>query len=534
MEEKEVKFNEKAKKGLFKGVKSLAKAVMITLGPNGRNVIYDDLYSGIDTTKDGVTVAERFKLEDNLKDMGCQLVKQAAGKTNELAGDGTTTSTLLAYYLIKKGLKIIKEKNCNPVELKRGMDKALEDVIELIKPKSIPIEGDLKKIKNIATISGNNDKSIGELITKAFEEIGDINNIDIAETKTGKTFITTVKGCQFNKGYLSEYFCNNIESKQVEFDNPYIIIYEGKPKNIKDIYIHIQNAQDNPIIFIVEDISDDILHTIISEKLRRKLKIAIVKTPGFGHNKEDKLLDICASIGATLVTKKNSMLEIKMSHYGKAEKVIIDKKGTMIINGGGSKLRVEKRINTLNKKLENAKSIGERDAIKNRIAKLGAGIAVINIGANTPVELKEKKARIIDAIEATKAAIEEGILPGGGIAYIRAAQNVKNTTLTKEQLYGHSILIKTLYKPLKIILENGGENYKTILKTIVESKEYEYGYDAKLRRFGSMYKHGIIDPTKVIRVALENAVSVAGMVLLTECALININNDKQELPEFLQ
>ncbi|XBT18718.1 MAG: chaperonin GroEL [Candidatus Shikimatogenerans sp. Tcar] len=524
---KNILFNNKARKKLKKGINILSNAVKITLGPKGRNVILQKPFDLPQITKDGVTVAKEIELKDPYENLGALIIKEIASKTNDIAGDGTTTATLLAQCIINKGLKYVKY-GYNPIDLKNGIEIAIKIVIKNLKKQSKNISNNYLKIKQIASISANNDNNIGKLIAKSLNKIGNNGIITVEEAKSIDTNVNIVKGMQLNKGYESPYFVTNNEKMLSELRNPFILITDKKiinMKNLVNILEKISNLNKS-LLIISEEIEDEVLTTLVVNKIRGILKIVTVKAPGFGDRKTSILEDISILTGGKFFSDKigNNIKNIKIEDLGKAKKIIVSKDNTIIINGLGSKKKIKNRINNIKNEIKITTSNYDKEKLKERLAKLVGGIAVIYVGANSEIELKEKKDRIEDALNATKAAIEEGIIPGGGIALIRCIKylnNIKTNNYTEN--IGISIVKSILEKPLKQILKNSGKNVSSILSKI-KKKKNDYGYDAKLGEFKYMISNGIVDPTKVTRVALENAASIANMLITTDCIVTNIKN----------
>ena len=521
----DIKFNTEAREGLKKGVDALANAVKVTLGPKGRNVVYKTPFGENNSTKDGVTVAKEINLIDPIENMGANMVKEVAMKTNDLAGDGTTTATVLAQAIIAEGLKNVTA-GANPIDLKRGIDKAVEVVVSYLNKEAIDVGESVDKIRQIATISANNDKFIGDLIASAFAEIGKTGIITIDESKTAETYIEVVKGMQFDRGYMSPYFATDQEKMITEFDNPLILITDKKITSFPDIIplLELTVGTGRALLIIAEDVSSDILSGIVVNKLRAGINIAITKAPGFGDRRKDMLQDIAILTGGTVISDDEGIKleEAGLHHLGTCEKVTLDKDSTLIIGGLGDKEVIETRVTHLKNSLKTAKGTYDVTKLEERLAKLTNGIAVLYVGAASELEMKEKKDRVTDALHATKAAIQEGIVCGGGVALLRAKSELKEIVTATENadfITGIKIIEKALEAPLRTIVTNAGLGDSVVINEVLKGKG-NFGYDAKNDSYVDMIKTGIIDPKKVTRVALENAASVAGVILTTEVVLI--------------
>jgi len=522
---KDIKFDLEARDGIKRGVDALANAVKVTLGPKGRNVIIGKSFGGPTVTKDGVSVAKEIELEDSLENMGAQMVKEVASKTNDLAGDGTTTATVLAQAIVKEGLKNVAA-GANPMDLKRGIDKAVEAITSDLKEQSKEVGSSSEKIKQVAAISANNDEVIGDLIAKAFGKVGKEGVITVEEAKGTDTYVDVVEGMQFDRGYLSPYFVTNSEKMTTELENPYILLYDKKISAMKDLLPVLEPVAQTgkPLLIIAEDVDGEALATLVVNKLRGALKIAAVKAPGFGDRRKAMLEDIAILTGGTVIAEERgfSLENTTIEHLGTAEKVAIDKDNTTVVNGAGEEEMIKNRVNQIKSQIETTTSDYDREKLQERLAKLAGGVAVLYVGAASEVEMKEKKDRVDDALHATRAAVEEGIVAGGGVALIRsktALEKVK--TENSDEATGIHIVNRAIEAPLRIIVENAGGEGSVVASKILEGKK-DFGYDAKSDAYVNMLKAGIIDPTKVTRVALENAASVAGMILTTECGLIDI------------
>jgi chaperonin GroEL len=527
---KEIKFEMDARDLLKKGVDALADAVKVTLGPKGRNVILDKKYGAPQITKDGVTVAKEIELDDPFSNMGAQLVKEVASKTNDDAGDGTTTATVLAQSIIGVGLKNVTA-GANPMDLKRGIDKAVSKVVESIKKQAVEIGDDLKKIENVAKISANGDETIGKLIAEAMQKVGKEGVITVEESKGTETYVDVVEGMQFDRGYISPYFVTNTESMEVEFENPLILIHDKKISAIKDLLPILEKEVQTgrPFLIIAEDIDSEALTTLVVNRLRGSLKVAAVKAPGFGDRRKEMLEDIAILTGGTVISdEKGLMLEnATIDMLGSAEKITIDKDTTTIVNGEGDKAAIESRIGQIRAQIEKTTSDYDREKLQERLAKLAGGVAVLYVGAPSEVEMKEKKDRVEDALSATRAAVEEGTVPGGGVAYIRAIEELEGLKgENDDETTGIEIVKRAIEEPLRQIVLNSGKEGAVVVQKVREGKD-DFGYNARTDKYENLYQTGVIDPAKVARVALENAASIAGMFLTTECV---ITDKKEENP----
>ncbi len=525
---KQITFDIEARDALKRGVDALANAVKVTLGPKGRNVIIDRKFGAPSITKDGVSVAKEIELEDAVENMGAQMVKEVAAKTADIAGDGTTTATVLAQAIVTTGLKNVAA-GANPMDLKRGIDKAVKAVVTALQKQSIEVGDNLDKIEQVASISANNDGSIGKLIAQAMEKVKKEGVITVEEAKGTDTTVEIVEGMQFDRGYLSPYFVTNAEKMHAELESPYILIYDKKISNMKDMLpILEQTSQTSrPILIIAEDVDGEALATLVVNKIRGSLKIAAVKAPGFGDRRKAMLEDIAILTGGTVVSEErgfkleNTTLEM----LGQADKVVIDKDNTTVVNGKGEAEGIKVRVSQIKAQMESTTSDYDKEKLQERLAKLAGGVAVLYVGAASEIEMKEKKDRVDDALHATRAAVEEGIVPGGGVALVRAAEVLENiATENEDELTGVQIIMRALEAPLRQIVSNAGGEGAVVVSKIKEGKA-DFGYNAKTDTFEPMLEAGIIDPTKVTRVALENAASVAGMLLTTECVLADIPED---------
>ena len=527
---KDIKFDIEAREGLKRGIDALANAVKVTLGPKGRNVIISKSFGSPQVTKDGVSVAKEIELEDALENMGAQMVKEVASKTNDLAGDGTTTATVLAQAIVKEGLKNVAS-GANPMDLKRGIDKAVVKIVEHLAKQAKEVGSSSEKIKQVASISAHNDETIGELIAQACEKVGKEGVITVEEAKGTDTYVDVVEGMQFDRGYLSPYFVTDSEKMVAELDRPYILLYDKKISTMKDLLPVLEPVAQSgkPLLIIAEDIDGEALATLVVNKLRGTLRIAAVKAPGFGDRRKAMLEDIAILTGCTVIAEERgfTLENATIDMLGTAERVSIDKDNTTIVNGAGKSEDIKARAAQIKAQIENTTSDYDREKLQERLAKLSGGVAVLYIGAASEVEMKEKKDRVDDALHATRAAVEEGIVAGGGIALIRAKSALaKIKPVNADEETGIKIILKALEAPLRTIVENAGVEGSVIVSKVLESSREAFGYNAKSGQYTDMFRAGIIDPKKVTRVALENAASVAGMILTTECALVDIKEDK--------
>ncbi len=525
---KEIKFDIEARDGLKRGVDALANAVKVTLGPKGRNVIISKSFGGPTVTKDGVSVAKEIELKDTLENMGAQMVKEVASKTNDLAGDGTTTATVLAQAIVKEGLKNVAA-GANPMDLKRGIDKAVTAIVKDLSAQSKEVGSTSEKIKQVASISANNDESVGELIATAFEKVGKEGVITVEEAKGTDTYVDVVEGMQFDRGYLSAYFVTNSEKMEAELDRPYVLLYDKKVSSMKDLLPVLEPVAQSgkPLLIIAEDVDGEALATLVVNKLRGALKIAAVKAPGFGDRRKALLEDIAILTGGTVIAEEQgyTLENATLDMLGTCEKVVIDKDNTTIVNGAGSQENIKGRVNQIKAQMESTTSDYDREKLQERLAKLAGGVAVLYVGAASEVEMKEKKDRVDDALHATRAAVEEGIVAGGGVALLRAKKVLADITAENaDEATGVQIVSRAVEAPLRTIVENAGLEGSVVVAKVAEGQG-DYGYNAKTDEYVDMLSAGIIDPKKVTRVALENAASVAGMILTTECALIDIKED---------
>ncbi len=530
---KDITFNLEARNALKAGVDKLSNAVRVTLGPKGRNVIMDKKFGAPSISKDGVTVAKEIELEDPVENMGAQMVKEVASKTADVAGDGTTTATVLAQSIIHSGLKNVAA-GANPMDLKRGIDKAVQEVISHLRKQSKEVGDSIEKIEQVATISANNDHSIGKLIAQAMSKVKKEGVITIEEAKGTETSVQVVEGMQFDRGYISPYFVTDTEKMEAVFEDPYILIYDKKISTMKDFLPVLEKVVQTgkPLMIIAEDVDGEALATLVVNKLRGSLKIAAVKAPGFGDRRKAMLEDIAILTGGTVISEEQGykLENADLSHLGTAEKVTIDKDNTTIVSGKGDKENIKARINQIKAQMENTTSDYDKEKLQERLAKLAGGVAVLYVGAASEVEMKEKKDRFDDALHATRAAVEEGIVPGGGIAYIRALEALESFTgENTDEDTGVAIIRRALEEPLRMIVENAGVEGSIVVQKVKEGKD-DYGFNARTEVYENLYESGVIDPTKVTRVALENAASIAGMLLTTECVLADIPEEKPDMP----
>ncbi len=519
---KQIFFDIEARNKMKKGVDILANAVKVTLGPKGRNVVIEKKFGAPQVTKDGVTVAKEIELDDPIENMGAQMVKEVASKTADIAGDGTTTATVLAQSIISEGLKNVAA-GANPMDLKRGIDKAVAKVIDSLKAQSQAVGNDSKKIEQVATISANSDSEIGKLIAMAMAKVGKEGVITVEEAKGTDTTVDVVEGMQFDRGYISPYFVTNSEKMEVELQNPYILIYDKKISAMKDI-LHILEkvAQSGrPLLIIAEDLEGEALATLVVNKLRGTLKVAAVKAPGFGDRRKEMLTDIAILTAGIVVSEEQGfkLENADLTYLGQAASVTIDKDNTIVVGGKGKKADIVARVNQIKAQVENTTSDYDREKLQERLAKLSGGVAVLYVGAATEVEMKEKKDRVDDALHATRAAVEEGIVPGGGVAYIRAVESLEKLKgANEDETTGIQIVKRAIEEPLRQIVINSGIEGSIVVQKIKEGKG-DFGFNARTEVYENLFKAGVIDPTKVTRVALENAASIAAMLLTTECVI---------------
>jgi|TARA_B110000116_G_scaffold97877_1_gene85212 chaperonin GroEL len=528
---KEIKYDVEARGALKNGVDKLANAVKVTLGPKGRNVVIEKKFGAPTITKDGVTVAKEIDLDNKMEDIGAQMVKEVASKTSDVAGDGTTTATVLAQALVREGLKNVTA-GANPMSIKRGIDAAAVAVVESLKSQSKDLP-DSTQIANIATISANDDREIGDKIAEAMEKVGKDGVITVEDSKTAETFLETVEGMQFDRGYLSPYFVTNSESMDAELEDPYILIHDKKISNMKDLLPLLEKVVQlgKPVVIIAEDIEGEALATLVVNKLRGTFKVLAVKAPGFGDRRKAMLEDIAVLTGATVISEDAGykLDNATIEYLGTAKRVISDKDNTTIVDGSGPVDAIKARINEIKVQIDKTSSDYDREKLQERLAKLSGGVAVINVGAATEVEMKEKKARVEDALHATRAAVEEGIIPGGGVALLRAIPALSKVKVDEEQQVGVDIVARALEAPVRQICENAGVESSIVVQNI-RDKKGDHGYDARSDEYVKMFDVGIIDPTKVARVAVQNAASIAGMIITTEAAITEIPEDDKMPP----
>ena len=530
---KEIKFDIESRDALKRGVDALANAVKVTLGPKGRNVVIEKSFGAPHVTKDGVSVAKEIELEDKVENMGAQMVKEVASKTNDIAGDGTTTATVLAQAIVREGLKNVAA-GANPMDLKRGIDKAVSTVVENLKSQSQQVGDNNDKIKQVASVSANNDETIGGLIADAFARVGKEGVITVEEAKGIDTTVDVVEGMQFDRGYQSPYFVTNPDKMVAELDNPYILLVEKKISSMKELLPVLEPVaqQGKSLLIISEEVEGEALATLVVNKLRGSLKIAAVKAPGFGDRRKAMLEDIAILTGGQVISEERgfTMENASIELLGKAEKVVFDKDNTTIVNGAGDDAQIKARVNQIKAQLESTTSDYDREKLQERLAKLAGGVAVLYVGAASEVEMKEKKDRVDDALHATRAAVEEGIVAGGGVALVRAIESLNSLSgVNQDENTGIRIVKRAIEEPLRQIVANAGGEGSVIVAKVAEGKA-DFGYNAKTDEFVNMLEAGIIDPTKVTRVALENAASVAGMLLTTECVITEIPKPEAPMP----
>ncbi len=530
---KEIKFDIESRDALKRGVDALANAVKVTLGPKGRNVVIEKSFGAPHVTKDGVSVAKEIELEDRVEHMGAQMVKEVASKTNDIAGDGTTTATVLAQAIVREGLKNVAA-GANPMDLKRGIDKAVTAVVENLKSQSQEVGNDSEKIKQVASVSANNDETIGSLIAEAFGKVGKEGVITVEEAKGIDTTVDVVEGMQFDRGYQSPYFVTNPEKMIAELENPYILLVEKKISSMKDLLPVLEPVAQSgkALLIICEEVEGEALATLVVNKLRGSLKIAAVKAPGFGDRRKAMLEDIAILTGGTVISEERgfTMENATLDMLGTAEKIVIDKDNTTLVNGGGDEALIKGRVSQIKAQMETTTSDYDKEKLQERLAKLAGGVAVLYVGAASEVEMKEKKDRVDDALHATRAAVEEGIVPGGGVALVRSISaliNLKGDN--QDQDTGIKIIRRAIEEPLRQIVANAGGEGSVIVAKVSEGNG-DFGFNAKTDEYVNMYEAGIIDPTKVVRVALENAASVSGMLLTTECVITEVKSAEPAMP----
>jgi len=530
---KQIEFNSDARAKLKSGVDQLANAVKVTLGPKGRNVVIGKKFAAPHVTKDGVSVAKEIELKDPIENLGAQMVKEVASKTADIAGDGTTTATVLAQAIVTAGLKNVSS-GANPIDIKRGIDKAVNAVVANLKSMSKEVGTDNTKIQQIASISANNDEVIGSLIAEAMNVVGNDGVITVEEAKGTETEVKTVEGMQFDRGYLSPYFVTNQEKMVTDMDNPLILLIDKKISSMKELLPILEPVvqSGNGLLIIAEDLDGDALATLVVNRIRGSLKIAAVKAPGFGDKRKAMLEDLAVLTGGTVISDETglTLADCTMEHLGNAEKVEITKDKTTIINGAGEKEAIEERIRQIKGLIANSTSDYDKEKLQERLAKLAGGVAVLYIGAPTETEMKEKKDRVDDALAATRAAVEEGIVPGGGVALIRCIQSLNGLKgLNEDENAGIAIVKRAIEEPLRQIVENAGEDGAVIVNKVKEGQD-DFGYNARTGIYGLMYEFGVVDPTKVTRIAIENAASIASMVLMTECVIVDEPSDDDVHP----
>ena len=528
---KDIAYSLDARGSLKAGVDKLANAVRVTLGPKGRNVVIEKKFGAPTVTKDGVTVAKEIDLENKLENVGAQMVREVASKTSDVAGDGTTTATVLAQSIVNEGIKNVTA-GANPMAIKRGIDAARDAVVDAIKAQSKDLP-DSQQIAQVATISANDDTEIGEKIAEAMEKVGKDGVITVEESKTAETFLETVEGMQFDRGYLSPYFVTNSESMDAEMDDPYVLIHDKKISNMKDLLPLLEKVVQTgkPVLIIAEDVEGEALATLVVNKLRGTFKVLAVKAPGFGDRRKAMLEDIAVLTGGTVISEDAGykLENANLDYLGTAKRVVSDKDNTTIVDGGGSADAIKARINEIKVQVDKTTSDYDREKLQERLAKLSGGVAVINVGAATEVEMKEKKARVEDALHATRAAVEEGIIPGGGVALLRSIDSLKKVKVDDEQKVGVDIMRRALEEPIRQIATNAGAEASIVVQNVRNGKD-DYGFDARIDDYVNMFAAGIIDPAKVARVAVENAASIAGMILTTEAAITEVPEDEKMPP----
>ncbi|TXF77347.1 chaperonin GroEL [Chryseobacterium sp.] len=529
---KEIKFDIESRDALKRGVDALANAVKVTLGPKGRNVVIEKSFGAPHVTKDGVTVAKEIELEDRVENMGAQMVKEVASKTNDIAGDGTTTATVLAQAIVREGLKNVAA-GANPMDLKRGIDKAVTAVVKNLVSQSQEVGDTSEKIRQIASISANNDDTIGTLIAEAFGKVGKEGVITVEEAKGTDTTVDVVEGMQFDRGYQSPYFVTNPEKMVAELENPYILLVEKKISSMKELLPVLEPVAQagKSLLIICEEVEGEALATLVVNKLRGSLKIAAVKAPGFGDRRKAMLEDIAILTGGTVISEERgfTMENATLEMLGTAEKVTIDKDNTTLVNGAGEESLIKGRVNQIKAQMESTTSDYDREKLQERLAKLAGGVAVLYVGAASEVEMKEKKDRVDDALHATRAAVEEGIVPGGGVALVRAISVLDFEGANQDESTGIKIVKRAIEEPLRQIVANAGGEGSVIVAKVAEGSG-DFGFNAKTDEYVNMYEAGIIDPTKVVRVALENAASVSGMLLTTECVITEVKSAEPAMP----
>jgi len=529
---KEITYDLKARNGMKAGVDKLANAVKVTLGPKGRNVVIEKKYGAPTITKDGVTVAKEIDLADRLENIGAQMVREVASKTSDVAGDGTTTATVLAQAIIAEGVKNVTA-GANPMSIKRGIDAATIKIVEELKKQKQDVGSDFQKVAQVASISANQDEEIGKKIAEAMEKVGKDGVITVEDSKTAETYLEFVEGMQFDRGYLSPYFVTNSDNMEAELDDPYILIYDKKISNMKDLMPILEKVVQTgkSIMLIAEDLEGEALATLVVNKLRGTFKVLAVKAPGFGDRRKAMLEDIAVLTGATVISEDQGykLENATLEYLGTCKRVVSDKDNTTIVGGSGETNKIKARINEIKVQIDKTTSDYDREKLQERLAKLSGGVAVLYAGAPTEVEMKEKKARVEDALHATRAAVEEGIVPGGGVALLRCIKGLDDLKVSENQMVGVKIMRRALEEPLRQIAKNAGAEPSIVVNNILKEKG-DYGYDARLDKYVNMFKAGIIDPTKVARVAVENAASIAGLLLTTEAAITEIPEKEAPMP----
>jgi chaperonin GroEL len=532
MAAKTIIYGEEARQRVLHGVNKLADAVKVTLGPKGRNVVIEKKFGSPTITKDGVTVAKEIELADSLENMGAQMVREVASKTSDVAGDGTTTATVLAQAIYREGIKNVTA-GANPMELKRGIDKAVESVVEELKRISVPTKG-RKEIAQVVSISANNDKEIGDLIAEAMEKVGKDGVITVEEAKGLETTLETVDGMQFDRGYLSPYFVTDPEKMEAVLDDAYLLIHDKKISAMKELLPILEKVAQTgkPLLIIAEDVEGEALATLVVNKLRGTLKVAAVKAPGFGDRRKEMLRDIAVLTGGNVISEEVGfkLENAVLNDLGRAKRVVIDKDNTTVVDGRGKADQIQGRIGELKGAIDKSTSDYDREKLQERLAKLSGGVAIINVGAATETEMKEKKARVEDALHATRAAVEEGIVPGGGVAFIRSQSVLDKIKGTEDEKIGVEIVRRAIEEPIRMIAQNAGAEGSIVVAKIKESKDKNFGYNAATDTYEDLVKSGVIDPTKVTRTALQNAASIAGLLLTTECVVVEKKEEKQAAP----
>ncbi len=529
---KVITYDLEARNGLKAGVDKLANAVKVTLGPKGRNVVIEKKFGSPTITKDGVTVAKEIELEDKLENIGAQMLREVASKTSDIAGDGTTTATVLAQAIIAEGIKNVTA-GANPMSIKRGIDAATEKIVEELKKQKQDVGSDSEKVTQVATISANQDKEIGQKIAEAMEKVGKDGVITVEDSKTAETYLEFVEGMQFDRGYLSPYFVTNSDNMEAELDEPYLLIYDKKISNMKDLMPILEKVVQTgkSIMIIAEDIEGEALATLVVNKLRGTFKVLAVKAPGFGDRRKAMLEDIAVLTGATVISEEQGykLENATLDYLGTCKRIVSDKDDTTIVGGSGEIKMIKARINEIKVQIDKTTSDYDREKLQERLAKLSGGVAVLYAGAPTEVEMKEKKARVEDALHATRAAVEEGIVPGGGVALLRAIKGLDDVKVSENQMVGVNIMRRALEEPIRQIVANAGAEPSIVVNKVADGKG-DYGYDARLNKYVNMFKSGIIDPTKVARVAVENAASIAGLLLTTEAAVTEVPEKDVSMP----